>query len=299
VAMINDSVGEPVEGEIVFLEDPVWQVDEGQWPGGAASIDLWITNGPDTVKMRLDSDIGLGGSPKPCGEFYLTGVVGQFAFNNPPADNYSVFPRGMDDFDLLDAAEITSAIDLGGEIEVNFEASDRDTAGAADGITDYEVWAYYEDDEDELLGTVTADNSADYTFVGDDPAQDAYIQIFANTGAGCNIWSQGFHYEEAVGVGDEKIIPDAYDLSANYPNPFNPATKINYHLKENTQVKIVVFNLLGEQVATLIDKEQEAGVYTTVFNGLSDSRKVLSSGIYFYRMTAGDFVKTNKMILLK
>ena len=95
------------------------------------------------------------------------------------------------------------------------------------------------------------------------------------------------------------MIPETYDLSANYPNPFNPTTKINYQLKENTQVKIVVFNLLGEQVATLVDGEQTAGVYITEWNGLSDSRKVLASGIYFYRMTAGDFTKTNKMILLK
>ena len=306
VNVINDVVGEDVEGEIVLLDEPVWQVDEAQWPSGTASIDLWITNSPDTVKMRLDSDMGMGGDPRPCGEFWLTGVVWQFTFNNPPNDNYSVIPRGFEDMVLLDAADILSAETVGPDVEVTFTSSARDTAGADDAITEYTVVAFFEDDTELSLGTVTADNSAEYTLTAETPTQHAYIVVTArsaasigNTTDGCGIWSEGFHYEPVIGVGDEKVIPETYDLSANYPNPFNPTTKINYQLKENTQVKIVVFNLLGEQVATLVDGEQTAGVYITEWNGLSDSRKVLASGIYFYRMTAGDFTKTNKMILLK
>ncbi|MCH8305687.1 MAG: lamin tail domain-containing protein [Candidatus Marinimicrobia bacterium] len=299
VNVINDVVGEDVEGEIVFLEEPVWQVDEAQWPSGISSLDLWITNGPDTVKMRLDSDIGLGGDPRPCGEFYLTGVVSQFPSNNPPNDNYSVIPRGFEDMVLLDAAVITSIDDLGSEIEITFSASARDSANADDPLTEYVAWAFYDDDSEDSLGLVTADNSAEYTLTATDPAQHAHIIVIANSEAGCGLWSEIYEYDDIVAVGDEKVIPETYDLSANYPNPFNPTTKINYQLKENTQVKIVVFNLLGEQVATLVDGEQTAGVYITEWNGLSDSRKVLASGIYFYRMTAGDFTKTNKMILLK
>ena len=207
---------------------------------------------------------------------------------------------------LLDAAVITAVSTIANDVEVLFTASARDTAGADDAITVYTVVAFFDDDTELSLGTVTADNSAEYTLTAETPTQHAYIVVTArsaasigNTDAGCGIWSEGFHYEPVIGVGDEKVIPETYDLSANYPNPFNPTTKINYQLKENTQVKIVVFNLLGEQVATLVDGEQTAGAYITEWNGLSDSRKVLASGIYFYRMTAGDFTKTNKMILLK
>ncbi|TFB13431.1 T9SS type A sorting domain-containing protein [Candidatus Marinimicrobia bacterium MT.SAG.4] len=299
VSQIKDVNGEEVEGEIVTLDEPVWMVDEGNWPGGVTSIDIDITNGVDTVLMRLDDDMGLGGDPRACGEFWLTGVVSQFTSKVPPDDNYSVIPRGFEDMVLLDAAVITSVTDLGSEIDITFSASARDTAGAADAITEYEVWAFYDDDTEDSLGAVPANNSATYTLTAADPAQHAHIIVIANSAAGCGLWSEVFEYDDIVGIGDEKVIPETYDLSANYPNPFNPTTKINYQLKEKTQVKIVVFNLLGEQVATLVDGEQTAGAYITEWNGLSDSRKVLASGIYFYRMTAGDFTKTNKMILLK
>lgn len=86
----------------------------------------------------------------------------------------------------------------------------------------------------------------------------------------------------------------SFELKQNYPNPFNPTTKIEYSLPEKSQVKIEVFNLLGQKVTTLINTEQSAGKHFVNWNAES-----YSSGIYFYKISAGRFVQTNKMMLLK
>jgi hypothetical protein len=85
-----------------------------------------------------------------------------------------------------------------------------------------------------------------------------------------------------------------YSLSQNYPNPFNPTTTIEYEIPKRTNVKIEVFDLLGKNIETLLSKEQSAGNYKLNY----DASK-LSSGIYFYKITAGGFVQTKKMILIK
>ena len=88
--------------------------------------------------------------------------------------------------------------------------------------------------------------------------------------------------------------PKDFMLSQNYPNPFNPVTIINYQLAMNNFVTLKVYNTLGEEVATLVNEEKPAGKFDVTF----DASK-LSSGIYFYRLKAGSFIQTKKMILLK
>jgi hypothetical protein len=85
-----------------------------------------------------------------------------------------------------------------------------------------------------------------------------------------------------------------YFLSQNYPNPFNPATTIVYSLPARNKVSIIVYDLLGKEVAELVNEEKPAGSYEIQFNG---SR--LSSGVYFYRMRAGRFISIRKLLLMK
>jgi hypothetical protein len=89
-------------------------------------------------------------------------------------------------------------------------------------------------------------------------------------------------------------VPVSFELYQNYPNPFNPSTKIAFALPKDARVKLEVFNVLGERVAVLKDEYMRAGVYTVEFNATG-----LSSGVYFYRLTADDFVATKKMVLMK
>ena len=89
-------------------------------------------------------------------------------------------------------------------------------------------------------------------------------------------------------------IPTEFGLNQNYPNPFNPSTVIRYALPKASDVKIVVFDILGRVVASLVNERKSAGYYELPFNAAS-----LASGTYFYRIQAGEFVQTKKMLLLK
>ncbi len=99
--------------------------------------------------------------------------------------------------------------------------------------------------------------------------------------------------DPSVNVKNE-VIPDGYFLSQNYPNPFNPSTKINYGVKESGNVTLKVYNILGVEVATLVNGYQPAGSYEATLNGLK-----LSSGVYIYSLSVNGFRQTRKMILEK
>ncbi len=88
--------------------------------------------------------------------------------------------------------------------------------------------------------------------------------------------------------------PTEFSLSQNYPNPFNPSTTIRYGLPHKSAVQLVVFNTLGQQVATLVQEEREAGYHDVIFDGAG-----LSSGVYFYTLTAGSYTQTRKLLLLR
>ncbi len=94
--------------------------------------------------------------------------------------------------------------------------------------------------------------------------------------------------------------PEAFALANNYPNPFNPATTIKYALPEASQVRLEVFNVVGQVVSTLVDNHQNAGRYVVQWDATNDQGHSLSSGIYFYRLQAGgEFLEVKKMLLLK
>ena len=99
-----------------------------------------------------------------------------------------------------------------------------------------------------------------------------------------------FELAEEVSIG----IPDKFELSQNYPNPFNPVTKINYELRVTNYVSLKVFDILGNEIKSLVSNNQPAGSYEISFDG-----EGLSSGIYFYNLSAGSLSETKRMTLLK
>jgi hypothetical protein len=97
-----------------------------------------------------------------------------------------------------------------------------------------------------------------------------------------------------VSTKDEEILPTRFELGQNYPNPFNPNTTIELALPEAVNVELVLYNILGQQIATLHTGEMTAGLHRFHFDG-----STLSSGLYFYRVTAGEFNAVRKMMLVK
>jgi hypothetical protein len=93
--------------------------------------------------------------------------------------------------------------------------------------------------------------------------------------------------------------PEIYNLADNYPNPFNPETTLKYQLPEAADVKLEVYNVVGQVVRTLVADHQNAGRYVVQWDASNDNGQPLSSGIYFYHIQAGEFQKTKKMLLLK
>jgi hypothetical protein len=94
-------------------------------------------------------------------------------------------------------------------------------------------------------------------------------------------------------------LPTEFALSQNVPNPFNPTTVVEYALPKDAQVNIAVYNVLGQHVKTLMNDMQRAGRQTVTWDGTDNSGSSVASGVYFYKIRAGDFSDTKKMVLLK
>jgi hypothetical protein len=92
----------------------------------------------------------------------------------------------------------------------------------------------------------------------------------------------------------DATTPVEFNLSQNYPNPFNPNTMIEYSIPQNSFVSLKVYNSIGQEVATLVNSEANAGRYSATFDAAR-----YSSGVYFYTLTAGSFTQTHKMVLMK
>ncbi|MBK7632282.1 MAG: T9SS type A sorting domain-containing protein [Ignavibacteriales bacterium] len=98
----------------------------------------------------------------------------------------------------------------------------------------------------------------------------------------------------STGIGSNDVFPKEFRLFQNYPNPFNGNSIIKYSIPKSSQVQIKVFDVLGNEIETIVNEEKPIGTYELNWNAAN-----LPSGVYFYRLRAGDYVQTRKMILLK
>lgn len=138
-----------------------------------------------------------------------------------------------------------------------------------------------------------------YQFNYTAPATVGDITMYATgKGSGFNSWNWAPNkivtVTSTTGVGNDTKIPTQFRVEQNYPNPFNPVTNFKFSIGQTSNVNLKIFNSLGEQVAVLLDEQRQPGEYSVSWNGSS-----LSSGIYFYQFTAGDFKHVKKMILMK
>jgi hypothetical protein len=159
------------------------------------------------------------------------------------------------------------------------------------------------DDNLDLLGVIGSSNEL-----------NDFVSINTSTGAGSIVGSVGFKHilglaylnkiTTSVETDESGTIPSDYALLQNYPNPFNPATKINFSLPVESNIKLVIYNLLGQEVVQLVNNQMTAGNYSIIWNAKDAGGNQLTSGIYIYKLIANgvngtEFQDIKKMILLK
>ena len=106
-------------------------------------------------------------------------------------------------------------------------------------------------------------------------------------------------FNPPVSNDDDVIVAAGTQLLANYPNPFNPETTIRFSLENDAEVMVNIYNTRGQLVRSLVNGQKAAGMHSVVWNGMDDNGQSVSSGIYYYKMYAGKYSSTRKMILMK
>ncbi len=152
----------------------------------------------------------------------------------------------------------------------------------------------YKYDEDGNLIFATSEIWQDETWVFD----DGYLEFYGQTEKQDHFYFTAYQievfYSAITDVTSEKNLISDFTLSQNYPNPFNPTTSIEYSVPSNEYVSLKVYDLLGNEVAILVNEEKSSGNYKINFNA-----EYLSSGVYFYKLSVGNFVETKKLLLMK
>ena len=203
---------------------------------------------------------------------------------NTTLDISDTGPPGPGTFDIGDPAtyyQISTTASYTGNIEICIHYDEADIPG---------------DEAD--LAILHFDTSLD---------PDAWVEVTTSlnttTNVICGITTGLSPFVLAVpdgGTGaDDVSVPTRYVLYQNVPNPFNPNTSIQYNIIEDVRVNLAIYDVAGRLVRTLVDKNQRASLYQVTWDGVDNAGQTVATGIYFYRLTAGNFVETRKMLLLK
>ena len=123
-----------------------------------------------------------------------------------------------------------------------------------------------------------------------------YIGTILKTEDGGESW---FSQDNNVYIDAEEKLPSKFALFQNYPNPFNPSTTIPYQLAQPGQVKLEIFNTIGQKIRTLVNEVQGSGKHTAIWKGLNEQWQAVSSGVYYYSIKSGEFHEMRKMVLLR
>lgn len=295
------SDGEFIDSEVVTIT--VLDLD----PGDRDTLQLLLTTQPDSANDQLNVTIELY-----CfhDDVWLTGVTVPILWDNPnlqmdsaraSAVCLTAFDGGI--YFYNSSGDIDST-----NISRNFQfgAYKASTKGLAP-VLMREHWAtwYF-----TLYNWSTTDSVVIWGVLEDstgDPAVPLWFSAVTDTsGTGSTInyvplWKDTLVIKD---VSDVRVVPgvglpETFSLSQNYPNPFNPTTQINFEIPVRSRVTLTIYNVLGQKVTTLVDKEMSAGRYIADWNSASDGGTMVASGVYFYKLEAGDFIQTRKMVLLK
>jgi hypothetical protein len=158
-----------------------------------------------------------------------------------------------------------------------------------------DMWAFKTDLNGNIIWERIYDiRSTDIAYCGIQSSDSGYILTgMTSHGFGGDLWLAKINHEPA-GIRESKSSVYDYALYQNYPNPYNPYTKIKYEIPQESNVSIKIYDVIGNEITTLVNENKQPGSYEIEFNAAS-----LPTGVYFYRIKAGNFVQTKKMLLMK
>jgi hypothetical protein len=238
----------------------------------------WIASSADTIGLYvIHNSASLKFINQPDGRITSTNWLNEYPqFTDPPDD---ALLRDYAIYDLGPGAEAGTP-DIVADRHPNLETDVPGTFGSSDVI--------YGLSKDEFKFSYPTTKQA-YTYAANSlPLGD--LNWFPAKKA---LWLTT-DVEEAA-----RVIPSAYLLLQNYPNPFNPTTTIEYQITKPANVSLVIFNLLGQKIKTLVQKNQPSGVYRVQWDGRDQSGNVIVSGVYLYQLQIGNETLTRKMIMIK
>ena len=245
--------------------------------------------------------------------------VAQLSVDIPPTDNSSLLTTsefgGFDDAEFYpgQTLEIEVLINqcsnlLSFELEIEYDGSIMSFAQSV-WESPYNDFSIEENNEDGLLRIAGASGNGsengslvklNFTVAEDFDGEEIEVTVnkyrLNENVEGVNV--VGVFTKSAMGI-ESDLIPGQYSLHQNYPNPFNPVTTLRYDLPENGLVNIIIYDMLGRQVKTLINHTQDAGYRSVIWDATNDYGKPVSAGIYLYQIQAGEYISTKKMVLLK
>jgi len=166
-----------------------------------------------------------------------------------------------------------------------------------------DAWLIKTDSNGDSLWTKTfGGNGWDYGVSIQKTFDGGYIFTGATYSYGngeSDVWLIKTDSDGVVEIASTFNLPATYNIHQNYPNPFNPVTTLRYDLPEQANVNIIIYDMLGRQVRTLLNQTQDAGYRSVIWNATNDYGNPVSAGVYLYKIQAGEFVQTKKMVLLK
>ena len=321
--------GETYESMLVTIKGVAPSpANTAKWPAANSNANIKIWDGHSTTIMFVDKDTELDGTTEPAYPVAVTGVISQYTTATPPNAGYEIEPRFLSDF-VQNVAVPPSPYfyfsaslhqDLDHSPAIISDSSEVDTlswSAAVDLNNDKIIYQVVGLVDGKTVSQSASNNSGADTLItikatdllklmaGKDTLKIDYTVLAKSVGTTEPVTSSvdTLHITlvnniKVTGITD-RTIPNTFFVDQNYPNPFNPTTNITFGLAKQENVKLIVYDILGRQVAVLLNNQlYAAGVHSIEFNA-SSARGGLASGTYIYRLQAGDNVVTRKMILMK
>lgn len=186
-----------------------------------------------------------------------------------------------------------------GDFYVGASRSTQNTGSKTGTVYQYEIWSFFDETPTSEMNIISITESGEFDNFGYQVSADEFTLLVSSPHADEESVSNSgnVYFYQFLSTNNEEINNEnvtEYRLEQNYPNPFNPSTTISYRVKEAGNVKITVFNILGQAVQVLVNEQKSIGAYTANFDA-----SALSSGFYFYQLEVNNFSSTKKMMLIK